>query len=53
MDTSVIRIRERILFFFARTVLRVVGDLGVAAPGDLASGRDDAELGDVDLLRFV
>ena len=35
----------------ARTVLRVVGDLGVAAPGDLAAGRHDAELGHVDLLR--
>ena len=35
-----------------RTVLRVVSDLGIAAPGDLASGRDDAEFGDVDLLRI-
>lgn len=30
-------------------VLAVVGDLGVAAPGDLAAGGDQPELGHVDL----
>jgi hypothetical protein len=29
--------------------LRVVGDLGVLAPDDLAGGGDEAEVGDVDL----